>query len=118
MSSEVSRAAVDEALARVVDPCSIATGVPISLADMGLIREVEIDGDRVAVTLCLTSPVCLQAGMIVEAVECRVAEVAGVATVVCRVDAAVEWLPTMMAPSATAALRRLRPVPPMTVGGA
>jgi metal-sulfur cluster biosynthetic enzyme len=110
VSSEVSRSAVGNALGRVVDPCSIATGVPISLPDMGLVEKVEIEGGDVLVTLRLTSPVCLQSMNIVDAVEARVGEVEGVEKVECRVDAAAEWMPTMMAPEARSALRRRRPV--------
>ena len=44
--TEREQAAVEAALARVVDPCSIATGCPISLPVMGPVREVAIDGRR------------------------------------------------------------------------
>jgi metal-sulfur cluster biosynthetic enzyme len=111
MSSEVSAIAVEAALAHVVDPCSVATGVPINLADMGLIKDVTITGGRVEVTLRLTSPICWQAGSIVDTARRNVEAVPGVEEVTCTVDAASEWLPTMMAPSATAKLRRARPLP-------
>ena len=48
-------------LREIVDPCSAATGVPVSIVDMGLVRHVEIDGDEVRVELRLTSPLCHQA---------------------------------------------------------
>ena len=40
----ISQDQVTEALRRVVDPCSIATGVPINLVDMGIVRGIQIDG--------------------------------------------------------------------------
>lgn len=101
---------VHEALGRVVDPCSIATGVPISLADMGMVLEVtEADG-AVRVTLRLTSPICWQGANIMAKVEQVVGEVPGVTSVTCAVNARAEWLPAMMNPLAQARLRRLRPV--------
>jgi metal-sulfur cluster biosynthetic enzyme len=101
--------AVTTALGTVVDPCSIATGVPINLIDMGMIQDIRIVGERVCITLRLTSPLCLQVGDIVREVERRVGEVAGVSIVECDIDPAGEWLPTMMDARAQARLRRLRP---------
>jgi metal-sulfur cluster biosynthetic enzyme len=100
---------VHAALGRVVDPCSIATGVPINLADMGLVSMVEIDEGAVYVQLRLTSPVCLQAGNIVAAVEERVAELDWVCDVRCDIDHAAEWMPEMMSEGARGELRRRRP---------
>jgi metal-sulfur cluster biosynthetic enzyme len=110
VSSEVSRAAVYSALGGVVDPCSIATGVPISLLDMGLVEDIRLEEGEVEVILQLTSPVCLQSMNIIEAVKRSVGEIEGVESVVCRVDAEAQWLPSMMAESARTALRRRRPL--------
>lgn len=112
MSVEVDVDAVRGAIRRVVDPCSIATGAPIDLIDMGLLQTVAIERDRVLVTLRLTSPWCWQAANIVEALERTVGEVPGVHRVDVEVDAEAEWSPEMMASSAQARLRRLRPVSP------
>jgi metal-sulfur cluster biosynthetic enzyme len=109
---DVARAAVEQALRRVVDPCSIATGVPITIADMGLVHDVSIRGADVQVTLCLTSPVCLQAANIISAVHQYVGQVDGVSSVSCQVNAAVEWMPEMMALSARDSLRKARSIPP------
>jgi len=105
----VDARAVMAALAGVVDPCSIATGLAISLIDMGMIHGIQIDGARVSITLRLTSPLCLQVGLILTEVERRVAKIPGVAVVECGVDPAAEWLPTMMEVGVQARLRRLRP---------
>jgi metal-sulfur cluster biosynthetic enzyme len=107
----VSLAEVRNALARVVDPCSIATGVPLTLAEMGMVRDIAIEGGGVAVTLVLTSPICWQAGNIIQAVEASVSRVPGVTTVTCAVDHDAGWLPSQMDPGARRRLRAVRPVP-------
>ncbi len=103
---------VTEALRRVVDPCSIATGAPIDLVDMGLLRGIVIDQTHVEIQLRLTSPLCWQATNITSAIEDAVMAIDGVEQVTCDTrSAAWEWTPDMMAPSAQARLRRLRPMP-------
>lgn len=110
MSDQELEAPVRKALRRVVDPCSIATGAPIDLVEMGLIERLEIDAGHVRVTLRLTSPICWQATNIVTAVEEFVAEVDGVEQVSCEIDAGAEWMPSMIDPRAQERLRRLRPL--------
>ena len=108
----VSREQVTEALRKVVDPCSIATGVPIDLVDMGILRDILIDGSHVEVQLRFTSPVCWQASNIITAIEANVMAIEGVERVTCETrSGAWEWKPEMMAASAQARLRRLRPMP-------
>ena|ERR1700761_6997947 len=86
------------ALRDVVDPCSIATGLPISLPDMGLIKSLQVLDGAAIVVLRVTSPLCMQVGNIIDAVESRLRRVAGITTVVCTVDPGVDWTPAMMAP--------------------
>jgi metal-sulfur cluster biosynthetic enzyme len=108
----VSREQVTEALRKVVDPCSIATGVPIDLVDMGILRDITIDGSHVEVQLRFTSPVCWQASNIITAIESNVMAIEGIDRVTCETrSGAWEWKPEMMAASAQARLRRLRPMP-------
>jgi len=102
---------VRDALARVVDPCSIATGVPLTLAEMGMVTDIAVDGGRVAVTLVLTSPVCWQSGNIIQAVEASVNRLPWVTAVTCTVDHDAGWLPDQMDPRARQRLRSVRPVP-------
>ena len=106
-------AMIRAALERVVDPCSIATGVPINLVDMGMVRTITHDDGEVRVALRLTSPICWQAANIVARVEEVLAPLAGVDTVVCTLDPASDWMPDMMASHAREKLRRLRPVTKM-----
>lgn len=101
---------VEAALASVTDPCSVAAGVPITLADMGLVKLVDIQDGAVTVTLRLTSPVCMQAAGIAAAVEAAVARLPGVSAAHCRFDHTWDWVPEMMSPSATVRLRRARPL--------
>jgi metal-sulfur cluster biosynthetic enzyme len=102
--------AVRQALENVVDPCAIATGVPISLADMGLIKELSRSGGEVTLVLRLTSPICWQAANIMSAVERAVMTVPGVRSVNCTLDPGVEWMPSMMSAGARERLRRIRPL--------
>ena len=115
----ISQEQVTEALRSVVDPCSIATGAPIDLVDMGLVRAIEIDHTHVEVQLRFTSPLCWQATNIISAIEDAVMAIDGVEQVTCDSrSAAWEWTPDMMAPSAQARLRRLRPMPEASPRGA
>jgi metal-sulfur cluster biosynthetic enzyme len=97
------------ALERVVDPCSIATGRPINLPDMGMIKDIVDDDGDVLIALRLTSPVCWQAANIVEKVEEVIMQVPGVRNVRCILDTEQDWMPDMMAPTAREELRKIRP---------
>jgi len=114
----ISQDQVTEALRRVVDPCSIATGVPINLVDMGIVRGIKIDGTHVEIQLRFTSPVCWQASNIISAIEDNLMAIDGVERVTCDTrSGAWEWKPEMMAASAQARLRRLRPMPEVRMAG-
>jgi metal-sulfur cluster biosynthetic enzyme len=67
MSSLESR--VDGVLDSVVDPCSAVAGAPAGLRDMGLVKRVEIDGERVEVVLRLTHPTCMMGPLFLESVK-------------------------------------------------
>jgi metal-sulfur cluster biosynthetic enzyme len=98
-----------DALRRVVDPCSIATGVPVDLLDMGLVSDLRLDGGTAYVELIVTSPLCTQIGLIAERIREVLAEVDGVSAVEVTVDARAQWWPGMMAASARERLRAVRP---------
>lgn len=102
---------IDEALRRIVDPCSIATGVPINLVDMGLVLEAARDGGTARITLQLTSNLCMQLGIIEAKIYEEVGCLAGIDDVAVEVDYQAEWLPSMVARGADAALRERRPFP-------
>lgn len=110
ITDDSPRSAVIEALSQVVDPCSIATGRPISLLDMGLVEDVEIAEGEATIVLWPTSPVCMQMPLIRDAVESTVREVVGIERVRCRVDVDSEWLPSRMATHVRLELREIRRV--------
>ncbi|MGD9812285.1 MAG: iron-sulfur cluster assembly protein [Sphingobium sp.] len=96
-----------DALRKVMDPCSIATSVPINIVDMGIVRSVACADERVRVVLRFTNPFCFQAGLILEAVETSVGEATG-SPVDVVVDPSDDWVPEDMAETAQAKLRALR----------
>jgi metal-sulfur cluster biosynthetic enzyme len=102
---------VAAALRRIVDPCSIATGVPIDLIDMGLVLGAERRGATVNVKLQLTSNICIQIGIIEAKIHEEVGSISGVEEVVVDIDHQAEWLPSMVAQGAQEALRARRPFP-------
>lgn len=101
---------VRAALALIVDPCSIATGVPINLVEMGLIKEISAVTGHVRIILRLTSPICWQGANILSRVEAAAGALPGVRSIQCVLDPAGEWMPEMMSAAARARLRRLRPI--------
>jgi metal-sulfur cluster biosynthetic enzyme len=109
---------VTAALNDIVDPCSIATGVPIGLLDMGILKDVCINGNDIAVTLRLTSPICWQASNIMEAIERKIGAITG-GVVKCAIDGNAEWMPDMMSAGSRRRLRLVRPLAkPATSPGA
>lgn len=97
-----------DALATVVDPCSIATGVPISIADMGLVRDIVVASGTATIKLRLTNPFCFQIGIICEAIEKKI-EALDLACVI-EVDPVEHWSPELMSQDARDRLRRKREV--------
>ena len=75
--ADVRTAAVMEALASVYDPCCQEKG--LSVVDMGLVRRVDLDGERPRVELVLTTGWCPFAANLVGQISERVAAVAGMA---------------------------------------
>jgi metal-sulfur cluster biosynthetic enzyme len=55
---------IEAQLARIVEPCSIAFGQPISIVEMGLIDRIDVADGHAEITLCLTDASCVHfAGM-------------------------------------------------------
>lgn len=101
---------VRESLRAVPDPCAIATGVPVDIVAMGLVQSVKVSGGTVTVTLRLTSPFCMQIGLMSEQIDAVLRRRPEVARVRVEVDHLAEWWPEMMAPEARDRLRRVRPL--------
>jgi metal-sulfur cluster biosynthetic enzyme len=91
------RARIDE----IGDPCSVATGTPMGLVEMGLIKQVDIDPDgAVRVDMRLTSPSCYQLGYFSTEIERRVGALPGVSGVEVTYDRGLDWTPSMMSSEA------------------
>jgi metal-sulfur cluster biosynthetic enzyme len=97
-----------EALRAVHDPCSVATGVPIDIVDMGLVASITRDHGTVEVGLCLTSPACWQAIGMAAAIESAVLRLGDVTEVRCALDMSQHWMPDRMDARARARLREVR----------
>lgn len=96
------------ALDAVVDPCSVAAGTPLSLAEMGLLREVrEHDGD-VLIRFSVTGPGCTYFGAMGAALHAAAAAVPGVRSVHVELDAGLTWHPGLLAPQAAQRLAGVR----------
>ena len=101
--------AVRNAINAIVDPCSVAMTEPIGLADLGIIERVEIEDDRVEVTLLPTSPHCLFLGLFEEEIERRVRALDWVRTVEVRLTEGLEiWDESRMSEAARERLARRR----------
>lgn len=102
--SEAARAA----LANAYDPCSQAWGRPMSLLDLGLVREVTATAGVVTVRIGLTVPYCMAVATIMQAVEARVSQLDGVVGVNVEIDQHAVWSPELMTEPARQRLARLR----------
>ncbi|WP_344111395.1 metal-sulfur cluster assembly factor [Nocardioides humi] len=99
-------------LRTVHDPCSVASGRPINLVDMGMVDRVTIGDDgTVDIYLKLTSPACYLMPYLESESVRAVAEVPGVRSVAVHPDEGLDWSPRMMAESVRA--DRALPLLPM-----
>lgn len=102
------RDAVLELLNQVVDPCSVAAGLPAGLVDMGLVVDVDVTGPElertVEVVLTITEPGCLMAVPFVERAREVLSTAEGVASVDVSVDLHRMWTPEDMSADYQAAL--------------
>ena len=94
-------AEVRRQLNSIGDPCSVAHGVPMGLADMGLVERVEVDADgNVDIALRLTSPSCVMVSYFKVQAEDRIAALPGVRRVAVTTDIGLDWTPDMMSDDA------------------
>ena len=89
---------VHERLQQVVDPCSAASVLAMSIVELGLIRDVELVGGALLVRLRLTSPSCMMVAYIGREVTSRLADLPGVARVEVCPDEGLDWEPAFMDP--------------------
>ena len=95
------RSAVEEALNRVYDPCSVAAGHPLGLIDMGLVTNIAIFNGSVSITLRVTFAGCMMMPTLAGAAEDMVAALPGVNHVEIDIDLNMTWKPTDMKPRPT-----------------
>ena len=93
---EPAAARVRRLLADVVDPCSTASVLPMSIEELGLIRDVTLEGGVLAVHLRLTSPSCMMVAYIAKEVTERLGGEPGVTDVRVVPDEGLDWDPSMM----------------------
>ena len=98
----VEKGRIRDRLDDVIDPCSAANGTDLSLVEMGLVEEVEVEAHEVTVSLRLTSPFCTQIPYFIEEIEETVGELDGVSSVTLETDQGLEWHQGMMTESAQA----------------
>ncbi len=90
-------------LDQIKDPCSLASGVPMGLDEMGLVDTVEIGDDgRVDIRLRLTSPFCHMIGFFHVEAKRRIMGLSGVTDVHVSADTGLDWSPSRISPAAQA----------------
>ncbi|MFP2905642.1 metal-sulfur cluster assembly factor [Pyxidicoccus sp. 3LFB2] len=92
----------------IPDPCSLATGVPLGIGEMGLIQSVDCTEGRVTVRLHITSPMCMMAAYFMREIEQRLTGQEGVASVHVEFDQDLKWTPGDIHPDARARLAAKR----------
>jgi metal-sulfur cluster biosynthetic enzyme len=90
---------VQDALANVIDP-----ELGLDFVELGLIYDVEIEGDDVFVTFTLTSPGCPIGPQVSEQIAEFVGELDGVANVFPKMTFTPPWTPDLMSEEAKFAL--------------
>lgn len=88
------------ALDEIKDPCSVASGVPMGLGEMGLIGALEVsDLGAVSIELRLTSPFCHMIGFFKTEAHARLMALPGVTSVSLSADNGLDWTPEMISSS-------------------
>jgi metal-sulfur cluster biosynthetic enzyme len=99
------RAAILAELDEIKDPCSMASGVPMGLAEMGLIDTLDVSPrGEVVIRLRLTSPFCHMIGFFKTEAKRRVMALPGITSVSLSADNGLDWSPERI--SAAAQTRR------------
>ena len=90
---------VNDALTNVIDP-----ELGLDFVELGLIYEVEVDGEDVHVTFTLTSPGCPIGPQVTDQIKEYVGELDGVHDVEATMTFSPPWTPDMMSEDAKFAL--------------
>ena len=101
--------AIEAALGRVFDPCSLAAHAPVSIVEMGLVLGWRVDeAANVTVRMCVTSPCCTLAPNIAAGAERELRRIDGLGEVTVEMDAATFWTPERMTDRGRETLQRSR----------
>jgi metal-sulfur cluster biosynthetic enzyme len=88
---------VEEALDRVLDPCSCGMGNPVSVRELGLVCDWVFEDDgHLSVRMCVTAPACQMGPVILEGARRRLEEIPEVKVADCWIDASVFWSPDLV----------------------
>jgi metal-sulfur cluster biosynthetic enzyme len=100
VAPEEMRRLIEATLNEIVDPCSRVAGAPAGMMDMGLVRSIELAPDegglRAHVSLSVTHPFCLMAGVFLNEAEQRLAGIAGLSKAEIVLDSTTLWTPELM----------------------
>jgi metal-sulfur cluster biosynthetic enzyme len=98
----------------IIDPCSRAAGAPVGIAEMGLVRQIEVQnspgGASIRVVIGVTEPGCLMGAAFVNDARKLLRALPGVAEVQVSMDHAFDWTPADMSPAYQARLEQLRQI--------
>jgi metal-sulfur cluster biosynthetic enzyme len=100
----LARTAIEEALSQVRVPSGEEGSAPATLAELGVVRDVAIDGGKVTITFTLTTPACPIGPQVSEQMQEFVSEVPGVEAVVPNMVFTPPWTPEKMSEDAKFAL--------------
>ena len=96
----------------VYDPCGLALGVSIGIADMGLIRSINVEcletGWHVKLNLRFTSPGCLYFVYFERELGQRLAAVSQIVSLEIEKDHVLDWTPDDLSESAQSKLKEYR----------
>lgn len=96
------------ALSDIMDPCSVFNRTNLTIAEMGLIRDVSVADRKVHVRLILTDPSCLFYFQIAQEIEARLKALPGIEEVSVESTANEWWSEERMRPEARRRLADLR----------
>ncbi|MGC1550087.1 MAG: metal-sulfur cluster assembly factor [Rhodanobacter sp.] len=92
----ISQEDVISRLHNVIDPCSAATKVPLSIVDMGMVESIELASGNVSIALRMTSPLCHALPYFEMEIERVLEDLPGFIGVKCNFDHGANWHPDNM----------------------
>lgn len=108
-------AEIMDVLNQIVDPCSVAAGLPAGLVDMGLVETVSVKpgpaGARVSVSLLTTHPFCMMGAVFISEATERLRALGGVGDVEVMLEGRSTWTPDRMSPGYAERLGSRRAAP-------